>query len=472
MDTPILFSQHFGIEPEALDQAGLLDPFLSVDLPLFIDPLLLEKSTNKVISTDGVDCFRLHFEQLVRLLAISEQEGDPAWRAAEKHLSLREPPENGLGYGRRGRSGSSRPARVRTALLRTVKAIIRLGSKDPEMLSLMGFLEEEVGPDTISDFTTRAMTDALSKITNEFCLANEIPVRENSVSSYELPMHLSNRGKDRPLILVPRDVVRHLPMTDSWRDVWEATEHNRALRERVSVLLAGIVEPTIREQKWAVREAVMQSAAVFDEFLRSIKNAAGPYDENSDIFGFYALRDLLAKRPDFGPRVEYDLSKGPEEVRKVVLDALHTFKHHVENGNLWEALWANGKPKRERASQLIFYAIADAHCRANGVDLSSEPNMGGGPVDFKFSRGFYARVLVEMKRSGGTVEHGYEKQLEFYKAASQTEYAVFVVIDYGDAGRKILQIQRMRELQLLQGKRASDIVIVDATQKKSASKRQ
>jgi hypothetical protein len=97
--------------------------------------------------------------------------------------------------------------------------------------------------------------------------------------------------------------------------------------------------------------------------------------------------------------------------------------------------------------------------------------MGGGPVDFKFSDGFYARILVEMKRSGGTVEHGYQKQLEFYKAAAQTEYGVYVVINYGDAGKKILRIQRMREQQLALGKRTSEIVIVDATQKKSASKR-
>jgi hypothetical protein len=55
--------------------------------------------------------------------------------------------------------------------------------------------------------------------------------------------------------------------------------------------------------------------------------------------------------------------------------------------------------------------------------------MGGGPIDFKFSSGYNARVLVEMKRSGGTVVHGYEKQLEFYKTASQTEFAVFVVIE-------------------------------------------
>src|ERR1700730_4741740 len=97
--------------------------------------------------------------------------------------------------------------------------------------------------------------------------------------------------------------------------------------------------------------------------------------------------------------------------------------------------------------------------------------MGGGPIDFKFSSGYNARVLVEMKRSGGTVVHGYEKQLEFYKTASQTEYAVFVIVDYGDLGNKLNEIRRIREERLKKGERASEIIVIDATPKASASKR-
>jgi len=97
--------------------------------------------------------------------------------------------------------------------------------------------------------------------------------------------------------------------------------------------------------------------------------------------------------------------------------------------------------------------------------------MGGGPIDFKFSRGYDARVLVEMKRSGGTVVHGYEKQLKFYKTASQTDHAIFVIINYGDLGNKLNVIRSIRESQLANGERTSEIVVIDATPKASASKR-
>jgi hypothetical protein len=175
--------------------------------------------------------------------------------------------------------------------------------------------------------------------------------------------------------------------------------------------------------------------------------------------------------PGLKQSAAYDLKLGPNEIVRVVKDTISQFKRHVEAGNLWEELWVGNKPKKERASQLIYYAIADAFCKANDLDISPEANMGGGPIDFKFSSGYTARVLVEMKRSGGTVVHGYEKQLEFYKTASQTDFAVFVVIDYGDLGNKLIEIRRIRDERLKNGERASEIVVIDATKKASASKR-
>src|SRR4051812_8360407 len=95
---PTLFSTHFGVPSKALAGAGLVDSFLDVDVPLFIDPVLR-------IRSQAIATFRDHFRNFVRLLAISKQENDAAWKAARRQLDLREPPENGLGYGGSGRSG-------------------------------------------------------------------------------------------------------------------------------------------------------------------------------------------------------------------------------------------------------------------------------------------------------------------------------------------------------------------------------
>jgi hypothetical protein len=186
--------------------------------------------------------------------------------------------------------------------------------------------------------------------------------------------------------------------------------------------------------------------------------------------GYHAFRKTLIDSPPMATDKVYDTRKGPQEIVRVIMDALNIFKHHVENGNLWEELWAGGQPKRERAAQLLFFAIADAYCRANNVDISGEPNMGGGPVDFKFSDGYNAKVVVELKKSSGSVEHGFSRQLERYKKASQTDFGIFVVIDYGGDSQKIRRIEKLRGKTIEQGLRASDIVIIDARKKASASR--
>jgi hypothetical protein len=470
---PILFSTYFKVSPQALAAAGLIDPFLNVDVPLFIDPVLLEKCSIPTISTGAIARFRKHFEQLVRLLNMSQTENDAAWKAARRHLDLREPPENGLGYGGSSRSGSSRPEDIREAILRTSKEIITLGATDPEMISLMGFFEEDVGPDTISDMTTTVIMDDLAAITENFCNANGVPLFSFEVcESHKLPKYIDSKGRPVAIVLVPIDVVRELPIANDWSDIERAAMENARIRDRVNAFLAGIVTPTVVERKAALRNAALGSAADFDFFLAAVKGNVSSYDPNLDALGYYRLKDIVAN--GFGALKQvtpYDLKLGAQEVMRVVNDTIAQFKRHVEAGNLWEELWVNGKPKKERASQLIYYAIADAFCKANDLDISPEANMGGGPIDFKFSSGYHARVLVEMKRSGGTVVHGYEKQLEFYKTASQTDFAVFVVVDYGDGGNKMNEIREIREERLRNGDRASEIVVIDATPKASASKR-
>ncbi|MGH6958074.1 MAG: hypothetical protein ACREEW_15515 [Caulobacteraceae bacterium] len=469
---PKLFSAHFGIDPSALADAGLVDPFVNVDTQLFIDPVLLEKSSNAIIATEAIGAFRLHFGNFVRLLTISQHESDAAWRGAARLLDLREPPENGLGYGGSGRSGSSRSDDVRLAIMRTSKEVIALGASDPEMISLMGFFEENVGPDTISDFTTRVIIDQLSKITAEFCQANAIPMREGALLPGRPLPRVTIGGKSKFIVLVPADITRELPIARDWSEIESAVLQSNRIRDAVNMMLAGIAKPTVSNRKEALRAIVLQSRQNFAEFLAAVKEHARTYDPNEDALGYYRMKSILASGFDgLKANAQYSLAAGPTEIRRLVHDTIGLFKHHVENGNLWEELWINDKPKKERAAQLIYYAIADSYCKANDIDINPEANMGGGPVDFKFSKGYKARLLVEMKRSSGTVVHGYTHQLEIYKDASRTQHGVFVVLDFGDLGKKLDEINRIRADRLATGEPASDIVVIDATRKASASKR-
>ena len=293
---PVLFSSHFELSPDALKKAGLIDPFLNVDVPLFIDPVLLEKSSNKWVSTSGVKNYRKHFENLIRVLAISQRENDAAWKAAQRQLDLSEPPENGLGYGGSGRSGSSRPDHIREAILRTSKEIITLGAKDPEMISLMGFFEEDVGPDTISDLTTTAILGDLAALTEDFCKKHKVPVFKFDLSPrHQLPRFKNRRGRYLPLVLVPEDIVRELPIANDWSDIERAAMENARIRERVNRYLAGIAHPTVLERKAALRGAALGSPDDFNFFLGVVKEHTQHYDQNDDALGYYKLKEIIAQ---------------------------------------------------------------------------------------------------------------------------------------------------------------------------------
>src|SRR4029079_15781103 len=75
------------------------------------------------------------------------------------------------------------------------------------------------------------------------------------------------------------------------------------------------------------------------------------------------------------------------------------FKRLVEDNRYSRALFNDdGSPRNEGVAQLAFYAIAEAYCQANNLDLSPEVDSGAGPVDFKLSRGNGDRVTVAGKR--------------------------------------------------------------------------
>lgn len=282
---PLLFSKHFGVDEKKLEKEGLIDPFLNVDTQLFIDPVLLEKSAHREISDDAYKHFCVHFSNYIRLLAISAAEGDAAWKGARKLLDLREPAQTGLGYGGSSRSGSSRPDEVREIMMRTAKEIVDLGSKDPEMVSLMGFFEENVGPDTISDFTTRVIIESLAAITNKFCVSHKIPTSKSDLANgCELPTF-----QGASILLVPKDIVRDLPIANDWSDIEAAALQNQEIRDRVNQYLGTIIKPTVADRKAALRYAALGSSAAFEHFLGSVKEHADNYDPTVDALVFSCI---------------------------------------------------------------------------------------------------------------------------------------------------------------------------------------
>lgn len=481
LKNPALFSKVFSISPQTLAGEGIFDPVLNCDSKLFIDPLLLRASKNKVIAGEGASDFEDYFADIVKLLANTKREGDVPWRSAEKLLKVREPRGTCLGYGNQTTHGTGIGPAYRATLLQTATEIINLGVTDPELFALMGLLEAGIGADRVSDLTTRAIMPSLYKLNEQLVKKWKLkPTQTRSFrlkdKVYTLAFNPYETEESTPVILVPRDILRKLPIANDWGEVGDAAAANQELRDRVNQYVGSIWERRRKteEEKKKLRAAALSSRSAFEAILDAVKAVKkAPYDPIADAEGYYLWRTILDSIAiDFPFEIKKPKQKSLKELEIVTKTIIDRYRWLIEKNGLWRSLYTDeGKARHEHASQLLFFAVADAYCQANDLDISPECDSGGGPVDFKFSSGYEARVVVELKLSTGKVVHGYKTQLQIYKDAEHTQSGFLVVIDIGGMGKKIEVITDIRNKRILAKERASVIEVVDGTRKESASKR-
>lgn len=138
-------------------------------------------------------------------------------------------------------------------------------------------------------------------------------------------------------------------------------------------------------------------------------------------------------------------------------------KQVIENNDGYRIFYIDGEPvKREADLQLMFKLT----WFATPSDFNSEVNNGGGPVDFKISRGFKDKTLVEFKlASNSKLKQNLAKQVERYQEANQTDKAIKVILYFDEIELEKTQIA-LKELGLKEGK---TIVLINAEKRVSAS---
>jgi hypothetical protein len=123
--------------------------------------------------------------------------------------------------------------------------------------------------------------------------------------------------------------------------------------------------------------------------------------------------------------------KSLEEVIAFLVFLVKQFKHHIENQRGWELLWTDSRHRPEKAAQRLFQGMAAGCCNLLDVAMSPESNAGNGPVDFVFSTGYRARILVEIKHiSNSKYWNGPGAQLPTYLHDHDVNAGIFVAIGY------------------------------------------
>ncbi|MBN1452926.1 MAG: hypothetical protein JW963_18050 [Anaerolineales bacterium] len=470
---PISISEYIGVDWETFAKTGAFDAVLDVDSKLFIDPQLLKHSEAPELQ-DSYTTLSQRFAEIMKLLSHSKRYGDSFWRQAWRLFPSREVKGLCIGYSASGTSGTGIGKRLRGQILSTAKEIVDAGVQDPEIFELMGLLEEGIGADRISDMVASMIIDDLLAYSRRVFAELSVTRGEWTFRDrvYTIPINPFNR---HPVILVPKDILRDLPIANSWSDVDIVARYNAQLRHKVNAIIGESWKEAVRVQKRVLRETLIREPDLMHELVELYKSKpATRYDFENDpaglIIWYRASKQFTENYP-----LELALPHWPtaEAVLEVVMIICNRFKGLVEDNGLHRLLYERqgGNPKNEEAAQLLFFGIADAYCAANNLDLSREPNAGRGPVDFKISSGYGGRVLVETKLTTNTrLLHGFETQLEEYQKAEKTRYSVYLIIDVDRGSRK--RIRELNELVLRQvaGSRIPEIVFVNGRWKASASR--
>ena len=275
------------------------------------------------------------------------------------------------------------------------------------------------------------------------------------------------------MLLLPTDILRDLPIATDWSEIADAASKNQEIRMRVNEQIAQLWEVKSRKDKRKLRSWAMSGKVQFDTFLEMIRAVdARPYDTEGDPLGELVWRRVAATLADDEPfTIEQPARLDGDSVAVIVEQIIDQFCFLIEDRRLSEELYHAGRPRPERAAQRLFFAVAHAYCKANNLDLTPEADTGNGPVDFKVSKGFADRVLVEIKLSRNKkLVEGYTRQLKAYKTAEETLKGYYVVIDVGEMGTKDRRLVAAKSRASKDGERVSPIIFVDGTTRPSASK--
>lgn len=468
---PITFSECYGLDAQKVESFGVLDATLAIDTKLFVDPLLLEKSSHPEMLRAAAT-YKKRFLDIIKLLSASKSEGDVPWRNALRIMDFHEVSATCLGYGAGGVDGSGFGKALIRRIARTGKNIVDLGIKDPDLFSLLALFEEDIGADRISDMTSSIIIDDLSEFTVRICKALGVPFDRHSILGRvkKLP---TNKAlvKNRPLLLVPTDCLGKLPVATDRSEICDAADKNQSLRKQVNAHVGMIWEVKTKKDKARLKSQILSDSKAMTTLIAAYREVvATPYDIKDDPQGLTTWAKIAKAVSDENP-IELKKPRAKNEATNVVGKIISHFKFLVEDKGLWKSLYHSGKRLPERYSQSLFFAVAYSFCKANNLDVSPEVDTGTGLIDFKFSVGFSARIIVEIKLSTNSkVVEGYTRQIARYNKSEETSGGFYVVIDVGNMGKK-------DQLLVEEGNKArkkkvnpTTIMFVEALEQRSASK--
>lgn len=464
---PISFSDEFHISQTVLATYSTFDPIIDFDTRFFIDPALIDLCED-VEFANAREKITKFFSNIILLLKHSKVTDDMYWKKANRLLTFKEITGTCLGYSKDSTDGNAIGKELRKSILLTIKDFISAGEDAPELFELLGVFQERMGCDRISDLITYILYENILQYTHR--IISNLKIQNATITLGQTQYNaVINPYNKRPLLLLPSVILSPLPIAECFGDIDYICGENQRVREELNKF----IDPDVSQDfsKTDIRNMLIRNQDFRNAFLSAYKDypreACDFSQSKSGEYVWYAIAKEFTSQY---PLAITPSAKTIEEIETITLSICAQFKKLIENNGLNKLLYNDDKtPKHESAAQLTFLGIADSYCKANNIDLSPETNKGRGPVDFKLSRGYNQKVLVEAKLSSNNqLIHGFDVQLPIYMAQEEVKKAIYLIIDNGHPKKIESFTKRYNQLDVSEKEKIL-CIFVDGTLKESAS---
>ncbi|MBZ5590559.1 MAG: hypothetical protein LAO05_18570, partial [Acidobacteriia bacterium] len=462
--------------PTALAEHGAFNISLINDLPLFIDPFLL-------FNSDNPNYQQLHADVIAYLRFLRDQSARGALPDGllKAWFMFPEVKQTWLGFSQEGNCGSGLGPDFAHALNENLHTL--LANFGEEQLTRGSHLEklclinEGVGRDNISDFTTHLIRDFLARYTEEFAhkyLALEqyrrfavakarfnYETRTWETRHYDLPF-----WKGDYILLTPEDMLTKDETWISRRDLLHRYEKiansvdDVQLRAQLNEYLRGELTPDAKgkDREAVVAGAIRRFPQVIEYYIREREDhgdeAVAASEEQVAIVRHVFIDQVRSLALNL--RSTTSFYEIPGDTLDEARTRLAYLRDVIENKGGHKIFYVDGEPLHREADLHVLYRLT---WFATPSDVSQEVNDGRGPADFKVSRGAFDKTLIEFKLASNTkLRRNLERQTEVYSKASDTRKVLKAILYFTE--EELLKVDRiLRDLKLSGD---PDIVLIDA----------
>lgn len=466
----LLFSDFFEISEDIVEVYGAFNISLVCDLPLFIDPF-------RIFNSDLKEYKILH-EQIIKYLVFLRDKSifeELEEGLIEDWYRFPEVKQNWFGYSKTSNNGSGLGPKFAKSLNRNFRILNRFGEEtiSKSHLEKLTLINDGVGRDNISDFTTNLIKEFLLNYSQSFARKYLAPkfrqihaiskVRFNYDTEswvdelFELPNY-ENTIKDNYVLLTPVNLLtkdetwinrndmlsRFQKVTNSISNEALKAKLNYFFRNKLSEIVPKEKEPAGKSRKsakkdkepaakykiQAANDAIEQYPEFLDYFVKykeehgyeaeSVSSLKVVESKLLYLIQFSQLAKILTDTTDF-----YKISNVSFDS---CFNKLNLLKDIVENGDGNEIFHFGGKPIEDEDNLSILFRMtwkADKRKTNSDIDTSAEII-----TTWKKSK---TKLKIVLKLSTNTkIKQTFEKLRDVYNESLNEQEYILVIVHYTD----------------------------------------